>query len=57
MVVDNKKAKKLTRKELKRLQKKAEYEREVLSMGGSIDGKEESTNDTEKQGKKRLPGM
>ncbi|VDM41859.1 unnamed protein product [Toxocara canis] len=31
--------KKLSRKELKKLQKKAEYEREVLAMGGHVEGK------------------
>uniref|UniRef100_A0A915B9J7 ABC transporter domain-containing protein n=1 Tax=Parascaris univalens TaxID=6257 RepID=A0A915B9J7_PARUN len=35
----NGKDKKLSRKELKKLQKKAEYEREVLAMGGQVDGK------------------
>ncbi|MFH4975122.1 hypothetical protein AB6A40_001831 [Gnathostoma spinigerum] len=44
------KVKKLSRKELKKLQKKAEYEREVLSMGGKIDGTEEKTEEPHQGG-------
>lgn len=50
ITADDKKDKKLSRKELKKLQKKAEYEKEVLAMGGTISGKEESGGNEVKEG-------
>lgn len=44
------KDKKLSRKELKKLQKKAEYEREVLSMGGQVESKGEQNTEKKEGG-------
>ncbi|KAM3728305.1 ATP-binding cassette sub-family F member [Dirofilaria immitis] len=39
-ILNNEKSKKLSRKELKKLQKKAEYEREIKEMGGATENQE-----------------
>lgn len=41
--------KKLSRKELKKLQKKADYEREILSMGGKVEGLELDSEKSESE--------
>ncbi|VDK70880.1 unnamed protein product, partial [Anisakis simplex] len=44
------KDKKLSRKELKKLQKKAEYEKEVMAMGGHVDRQEDDSGEKKEGG-------